>query len=81
MLPPSIEPTATGHIQEQIEIIEKIIENGFAYVVNGSVYFDVKAYSEKFETLVSLLIIVPDGPVVLVHDDAGAAPVQVNVDY
>ena len=49
MLPPNIEPTATGHIQEQIEIIEKIIENGFAYVVNGSVYFDVKAYSEKFE--------------------------------
>lgn len=48
MLPPSIEPTATGHIQEQIEIIEKIFENGFAYVVNGSVYFDVKAYSEKF---------------------------------
>ena len=49
MLPPSIEPTATGHIQEQIEIIEKIIENGFAYVVNGSVYFDVRAYSEKHE--------------------------------
>ena len=36
LLPPSIEPTATGHIQEQIEHIEKIIENGFAYVVNGS---------------------------------------------
>lgn len=49
LLPPSIEPTATGHIQEQIEIIEKIIENGFAYVVNGSVYFDVKKYSEKYE--------------------------------
>lgn len=49
MLPPSIEPTATGHIQEQIEIIEKIIENGFAYVVNGSVYFDVRAYSQKHE--------------------------------
>lgn len=49
MLPPSIEPTATGHIQEQIEIIEQIIENGFAYVVNGSVYFDVRKYSEKFE--------------------------------
>jgi len=49
MLPPSIEPTATGHIQEQIEIIEKILENGLAYVVNGSVYFDVRAYSEKFE--------------------------------
>ncbi len=47
LLPPSIEPTATQHIQEQIEIIEKIIENGFAYVVNGSVYFDVKAYSQK----------------------------------
>ena len=49
MLPPSIEPTATGHIQEQIEIIEKIIENGLAYVVNGSVYFDVRAYGEKYE--------------------------------
>ena len=49
LLPPSIEPTATGHIQEQIEIIEKILENGFAYVVNGSVYFDVRKYCEKFE--------------------------------
>jgi cysteinyl-tRNA synthetase len=49
MLPPSIEPTATGHIQEQIEIIEQIIENGYAYVVNGSVYFDVRKYSEKYE--------------------------------
>lgn len=48
LLPPSIEPTATGHIQEQIEIIEQIIDNGFAYVVNGSVYFDVRAYSQKF---------------------------------
>jgi cysteinyl-tRNA synthetase len=49
MLPPSIEPTATAHIQEQVEIIEKIIENGFAYVVNGSVYFDVRKYCENFE--------------------------------
>lgn len=49
LLPPTIEPTATGHIQEQIEIIEQIIANGFAYAVNGSVYFDVRAYSEKFE--------------------------------
>jgi cysteinyl-tRNA synthetase len=48
LLPPTIEPTATGHIQEQIEIIEKIIDNGFAYVVNGSVYFDVRKYSEKY---------------------------------
>ena len=49
LLAPSIEPTATGHIQEQIEIIEQLIENGYAYVVNGSVYFDVKKYSGKYE--------------------------------
>lgn len=49
LLPPSIEPTATGHIQEQIEIIEKIIENGFAYEKNGSVYFDVKNYMKSYE--------------------------------
>ena len=49
LLPPSIEPTATGHIQEQIEIIEEIIENGFAYQVNGSVYFDVQSYAKKFD--------------------------------
>lgn len=42
---PSIEPRATGHIPEQIEMIEKIIGNGFAYQVNGSVYFDVIKYS------------------------------------
>lgn len=48
MLPPSIEPTATAHIQDQIEIIEQIIENGFAYALNGSVYFDVRKYSETF---------------------------------
>lgn len=40
-LPPSIEPTATGHIIEQIAIVEKIIEEGYAYEKNGSVYFDV----------------------------------------
>lgn len=49
LLSPSIEPTATGHIQEQIEIIEKIIENGFAYVKNESVYFDVKSYMETYD--------------------------------
>ena len=48
-LPPSIEPTATGHIIEQIELIETIINNGFAYVVNGSVYFDVHKYNESNE--------------------------------
>ncbi|MCF6350321.1 MAG: cysteine--tRNA ligase [Flavobacteriaceae bacterium] len=46
-LPPSIEPTATGHILEQIEAIQTIIDNGMAYVVNGSVYFDLLKYSEK----------------------------------
>lgn len=44
-LPPSIEPTATGHIVEQIGMIEKLINAGFAYEVNGSVYFDVKKYA------------------------------------
>jgi cysteinyl-tRNA synthetase len=48
MLPPSIEPTATGHIQEQIEIIEKILENGYGYVTNGSVYFDTKKYMQDY---------------------------------
>jgi cysteinyl-tRNA synthetase len=42
---PSIEPTATGHIVEQINMIEKIIEEGYGYAVNGSVYFDVKKYA------------------------------------
>ena len=41
LLPPTIEPTATGHILEQIELTEKLIETGFAYESNGSVYFDV----------------------------------------
>ncbi len=45
-LPPSIEPTATGHIVEQIEMIKEIITKGFAYEVNGSVYFDVLAYNK-----------------------------------
>lgn len=45
-LPPSIEPTATGHIIEQIEIIKKIIANGFAYEANGSIYFDVVKFNE-----------------------------------
>jgi cysteinyl-tRNA synthetase len=44
-LPPSIEPTATGHIVEQINMIEKIIADGYAYEVNGSVYFDVEKYA------------------------------------
>ncbi len=45
-LPPSIEPTATGHIIEQIEIVKQIIENGYGYEANGSVYFDVVKFNE-----------------------------------
>ncbi len=48
-IPPSIEPTATGHIVEQIGMIEQIIEAGYAYVKNGSVYFDVKKYAESHD--------------------------------
>jgi cysteinyl-tRNA synthetase len=45
-LPPSIEPTATAHLLEQIETTQQIIDNGFAYEANGSVYFDVKKFAE-----------------------------------
>jgi cysteinyl-tRNA synthetase len=48
-IPPSIEPTATGHILEQIEMIQKIIAKGLAYEVNGSVYFDVQKYNSEEE--------------------------------
>lgn len=47
LLPPTIEPTATGHIIEQIELTKDLIEKGLAYESNGSVYFDVRAYNEK----------------------------------
>ena len=46
-LAPSIEPTATGHISEQIAMVQDIIKNGFAYEVNGSVYFDVDKYIKE----------------------------------
>ena len=45
VLPPSIEPTATGHIIEQIELVKEILAKGFAYEVDGSVYFDVEKYN------------------------------------
>lgn len=48
VLPPSIEPNASGHIIEQQHYIESILDNGFAYEVNGSVYFDVEKYSKQF---------------------------------
>jgi len=47
VLPPSIEPHASGHILEQQEMVQKIIENGFAYEKNGSIYFDVEKYNKK----------------------------------
>lgn len=46
-LPPTIEPTATGHIIEQIELTQKLIADGFAYESNGSVYFDVQEYNKR----------------------------------
>lgn len=47
VLPPSIEPCATGHITEQIALIEKLLEKGYAYLINGSVYFDVPRYDAE----------------------------------
>lgn len=49
VLPPSIEPTATGHIVEQIEMVQKLIDNGFGYESGGSVYFDIRKYNEAHE--------------------------------
>ena len=46
-LPPTIEPTATGHILEQIEMAKAILEKGYAYVVDGTVYFDVEKYNKE----------------------------------
>ena len=46
-LPPTIEPTATGHISEQIQMTQEILANGYAYEVNGTIYFDVEKYSKE----------------------------------
>ena len=46
VLPPSIEPHATGHIIEQAEMVEEILNNGYAYESNGSIYFDVEKYNK-----------------------------------
>ena len=48
-LPPSIEPTATGHILEQIEMVKEILAAGYAYELNGTVYFDVEKYSQEYD--------------------------------
>ncbi|MGV8879010.1 MAG: cysteine--tRNA ligase [Sphingobacteriaceae bacterium] len=57
-LPPSIEPTATGHISEQIEMVKQIMANGLAYERNGTVYFDVETYSktENYTILTNRLL-------------------------
>ena len=49
ILPPNIEPTATGHILEQIEIIKSILKKGYAYEINGSVYFDVSKFDNSYK--------------------------------
>lgn len=46
-LPPDIEPTATGHLMEQIAMIEELLKNGYAYESNGSIYFDISKYNES----------------------------------
>jgi cysteinyl-tRNA synthetase len=48
-LPPSIEPTATGHIIEQIELVKAMLANGSAYNVDGSIYFDVEKYNQTYD--------------------------------
>src|SRR5574344_616748 len=48
VLPPSIEPHATGHIIEQEELVKEILKNGFAYESKGSIYFDIEAYNKKY---------------------------------
>ncbi len=49
VLPPSIEPHATGHIIEQQQLVQQILDNGYAYVSNGSVYFDIEKYSKDYK--------------------------------
>ena len=48
VLPPSIEPRASGHIIEQQQMVQEILDNGFAYEANGSVYFDVEKYNQQY---------------------------------
>lgn len=50
VLPPSIEPHATGHIIEQEQLVKEILDNGFAYESNGSVYFDIEKFNAKYHT-------------------------------
>ncbi len=54
-IPPAIEPSAISHLMEQIAMIKKLIENGYAYESNGSVYFDVEKYHTKFDNSYGIL--------------------------
>ncbi|HCX24236.1 MAG: cysteine--tRNA ligase [Flammeovirgaceae bacterium] len=49
ILPPDIEPTATGHLMEQLDMIQELVDNGYAYESNGSVYFDISKFNEKYD--------------------------------
>ncbi len=49
VLPPSIEPHATGHIIEQQQLVQEILDNGYAYISNGSVYFDIEKYNKDYK--------------------------------
>ena len=60
VLSPSIEPRATGHIPEQIEMVEQILENGLAYERNGSVYFNTLKFAEKPINMVYFLVRIID---------------------
>ena len=62
-LPPSIEPHASGHIIEQEELVKKILDNGFAYESDGSIYFDVEAYNKKYRETIRP----PGGRVICQH--------------
>lgn len=66
---PDIEPTATGHIVEQIQMVQEILDNGFAYEQNGSVYFDMKKFLEEEEVYGKLSGKIPDDLFEQTRDD------------
>lgn len=79
-LPPNIEPTATGHIIDQIQLINKILKQGYAYEVNGSVYFDLKKYLEKYP-YGSLSGKIVDDLLVNTRDTEGASEKKYPLDF
>ena len=87
VLRPSIEPHATGHIIEQQQLVQQILDNGFAYESNGSIYFDIEAYNKTFKYGIlsgrSLENIKSDGGTCVaqmrVAVDGGAADIHTHV--